>query len=105
MSAFTVCAAGIAGVLAGEVGLAGAAGGADEIELLYEQGNRAISLVHRAHYEFEDANRGRRQFICVIDGVMPWIAFENPVSGMRFPWIFIDGVFHLGELRTLRRLV
>jgi hypothetical protein len=71
---------------------------------LLRQGDMLFRLEHGARYRVRHAQESARVFTCVFDGETPYIAFENVVTGVRFPWITVDGVFRQTELRSMERL-
>lgn len=71
---------------------------------LLRQGDMLFRLEHGARYRVRNGQEPARVFTCVFDGETPYIAFENVVTGVRFPWITVDGVFRQSELRSMTRL-
>ncbi|MDF3883342.1 hypothetical protein, partial [Cupriavidus basilensis] len=66
------------------------------------EGESEFRLEHGARYEVRHPRIGVRRFVCAFDSNMTLIAFENAQSGVRYPWVTINGAFSQGELRTLR---
>ncbi|MGO4332236.1 hypothetical protein AB4Z48_35655 [Cupriavidus sp. 2TAF22] len=71
---------------------------------LLRQGDIVFQLEHGARYEVRHDKEGTRVFVCMFDDETPYIAFEDTRSGIRFPWITVQGVFRQSELRTIRKL-
>ncbi len=71
---------------------------------LLRQGDMLFRLEHGARYRVRNGQESARVFACVFDGDTPYIAFENVETGVRFPWITVDGVFRQSELRSMERL-
>ncbi|MGT2511296.1 MULTISPECIES: hypothetical protein [Cupriavidus] len=74
------------------------------ISRVIREGRTEFRLEHRARYEVRHPDIGVRRFVCAIDSDATLIAFEHTVSGVRYPWVTISGVFTQIELRTLRFL-
>ncbi|MDF3886723.1 hypothetical protein [Cupriavidus basilensis] len=63
-----------------------------------------FELAHSGRYEVYSAARGVRHFRCLLDGKFPWIAFLNPQIGQQYPWVTLNALFSLDELKTIRRV-
>lgn len=74
------------------------------ISIMTREGKTEIRFEHRARYEVRHPKIGVRRFVCAVDGDVTLIAFEHTVSGVRYPWVTIDGAFTQAELLTLRLL-
>ncbi|MGT2489714.1 hypothetical protein ACU4GD_02055 [Cupriavidus basilensis] len=72
------------------------------ISRVIREGRTEFRLEHRARYEVRHPDIGVRRFVCAIDSDATLIAFEHTVSGVRYPWVTISGVFTQIELRTLQ---
>ncbi|CAG9169839.1 hypothetical protein [Cupriavidus pinatubonensis] len=68
------------------------------------QGAIVFELEHGAEYEVHDPVREARRFQCLLDSDSPLIAFIGQVTGARYPWVTINNLFTISELRSLRRI-
>jgi len=67
------------------------------------QGNVEFELRHGRRYSIEDAVRGARQFLCIIDGRVPLVAFIDE-RGRRGAWITVRNLFTIEEMVSMREL-
>ncbi|MDR3382531.1 hypothetical protein [Cupriavidus basilensis] len=74
------------------------------IAIVTREGKNEFRLQHRARYEVRHPRIGIRRFVCAVDHDATLIAFENTISGVRYPWVTIDGAFTQAELWSLRLL-
>lgn len=74
------------------------------ISIATREGKCEFRLQHRARYEVRHPRIGIRRFVCAVDSDATLIAFENTISGVRYPWVTIDGALTHVELFTLRLL-
>ncbi|AJG24502.1 hypothetical protein [Cupriavidus basilensis] len=74
------------------------------ISITTREGKNEFRFQHRARYEVRHPKYGIRRFVCAVDSDATLIAFENTISGVRYPWVTIDGTFTQAELWSLRLL-
>jgi hypothetical protein len=73
--------------------------------VLLHQNLVEVELAHGGLYDVSSPARGIRRFRCLLDGTFPWIAFLNRQTGQQYPWVTINSLFTIDELKTIKRIL